>query len=96
MKTMRYRIRVLTLALICALLAVTLWTAKFVWFHAPEATPIPSGESLSPSLPDPWTDPTPVPSTSPSAGEIRYSVEATASPDGETQLPEALFNTFGL
>lgn len=61
MKTMRYRIRVLTLALVCGLLAVILWTGKSVWFPAPETSPIPSAESLSPVLPGSMgrTDPFP-------------------------------------
>ena len=96
MKTMRYRIRVLTLALVCGLLAVILWTAKSVWFPAPEATPIPSADSLSSVLPDPWAEPTPFPSSSPSAEETQPSAETAAPSAVETQPPEALFDTFGL
>lgn len=96
MKTMRYRIRVLTLALVCGLLAVILWTAKAVWFDTPEVTPIPSAESLSPVLPDPWAEPTPFPSSSPSAEETPPSGETAAPSAVEAQPSEALFDTFGL
>ncbi len=96
MKTMRYRIRVLTIALVCGLLAVILWTGKSVWFPAPETSPIPSAESLSPVLPDPWAEPTPFPSSSPSAEETQPSAETAAPSAVETQPPEALFDTFGL
>jgi cytoskeletal protein RodZ len=96
MKTMRYRIRVLTLVLVCALLAVMLWTAKSIWVKAPEETPVPSAESLSPSLPDPWAEPTPAPSASSSSEETPSSWETASPPAGETRTPEALFDTFGL
>ena len=91
---MRYRIRIITLVLVCALLAVTLWTAKSAWFPdgiRPETTedavpPVTSeAPASSPSGPDPWADPVdPVP-----------AAETVPSPE-ETPAPDPLFNTFGL
>ena len=91
MKTIRYRIRIITLVLICALLAVVLWTAKSAWFpdiigpENPEETAQPvfsEAPSASPADPDPWADPSP-------------AAEATP-PAEETAAPDPLFNTFGL
>ena len=48
MKTMRYRIRVIALALVCALLAVMLWTAKEAWFPADSGTEIPAETETQP------------------------------------------------
>ena len=93
MKTMRYRIRIITLVLICALLSVVLLTAKSAWFpdgftpktpaeSTPSVSPETSSESVSPAAPDPWADPAPAAETPPSAEE--------------TATPDPLFNTFGL
>ena len=93
MKTMRYRIRIITLVLICALLAVVLLTAKSAWLpdgispetpaeSTPSVSPETSSESVSPAAPDPWADPAPAAETPP--------------PAEETATPDPLFNTFGL
>ena len=93
MKTMRYRIRIITLVLICALLAAALWTARSAWFpdgfspetpaeSAPSVSPEASSESASPAAPDPWAEP--------------VSVPETGSPAETTSTPDPLFNTFGL
>ena len=99
MKTMRYRIRVIALVLVCAVLAVVLWTAKEAWFPAaglpeetpaetPAETPVESAASLPP---DPWAEPTPSPS-----GEPAASPAGTEIPAGETPSSSPLFDTFGL
>ena len=91
MKTMRYRIRIITLVLICALLAVVLLTAKSAWLpdgispETPEETAQPvfsEPPSSSPAGSDPWADPAPASETVP--------------PAEETAAPDPLFNTFGL
>ena len=91
MKTMRYRIRIITLDLICALLAVVLLTVKSAWLPdgiSPEtpaetAQPVFSeAPSSSPAGSDPWADPVPT--------------SETVSPAEETAAPDPLFNTFGL
>ena len=94
MKTMRYRIRIVTLVLICALLAVVLLTVKSAWLPdgispaTPEETAQPvfsEPPSSSPAGSDPWADPVdPVP-----------AAEAVPSPE-ETPASDPLFNTFGL
>lgn len=90
MKTMRYRIRVIALVLVCALLAVVLWTARAAWF--PDGSePDEPAESVSALPPDPWAEPVPSPPDPASA-----SPESAASPAVETPSPEPLFNTFGL
>ena len=91
MKIMRYRIRVIALVLVCAVLAVVLWTVKEAWFPAagvPEETPAASAASLPP---DPWAEPTPSPS-----GEPGASPAGTEIPAGETPSSGPLFDTFGL
>lgn len=90
MKTMRYRIRVIALALVFALLAVMLWTAKEAWFPADSGTEIPA-ETVSSLPPDPWADPTPSPSGKPAA-----SPAETETQPGETPSSGPLFDTFGL
>ena len=93
MKTMRYRIRIITLVLICALLAVVLLTAKSAWFpdgfapetpaeSTPSVSPATPSESVSLPAPDPWADPAPD--------------AETPLPAEETAAPDPLFNTFGL
>ena len=93
MKTMRYRIRIITLVLICALLAVVLLTVKSAWLpdgispetpaeSTPSVSPETSSESVSPAAPDPWAEP--------------VSVPETGSPAETTSTPDPLFNTFGL
>ena len=90
MKTMRYRIRVIALVLVCALLALILWTAKAAWF--PDGgEPDKPAESVSALPPDPWAAPVPSPSEQASA-----PLEETASPAVETPSSEPLFDTFGL
>ena len=95
MKTMRYRIRVIALVLVCAVLAVVLWTAKEAWFPAaglPEETPAETPMESAVSLPqDPWAEPTPSPS-----GEPAASPAGTDIPAGETPSSGPLFDTFGL
>ena len=95
MKTMRYRIRVIALVLVCAVLAVVLWTAKEAWFPAaglPEATPAETPVESAASLPpDPWAEPTPSPSGEPAASPAGMEV-----PAGETPSSGPLFDTFGL
>ena len=86
MKIMRYRIRIITLVLVCALLAVALWTAKSAWYPEEAVQPVPSEvPSSSPSGQDPWADPVdPAP-----------AAETVPSPE-ETPASDPLFNTFGL
>ncbi len=91
MKIMRYRIRIITLVLVFALLAVALWTAKAAWFpedaipEPPEETAQPAVSNVplaSPADSDPWADPV-------------HDTETTPPPAG-TAAPDQLFNTFGL
>ena len=82
MKTLRYRIRVIALALVCALLATVLWTAKTVWFPDADVPALPSAAVSSP--PDPWAEP--APSRTPDPG---------TAPE-ETPAPDPLFDTTGL
>ena len=90
MKTMRYRIRVIALVLICSLLAVVLWTAKAAWFPAGDTSENSSTFS-SVQTEDPWSEP-----TSPQAGETQDSTEETPVQAEEMPSPEPLFDTFGL
>ena len=90
MKTMRYRVRVIALVLVCAMLAVVLWTAKEAWFPAVDEPEAPA-ETVSSLPPDPWADPTPAPS-----GEPAASPAETEVPADETPSSGPLFNTFGL
>ena len=95
MKTMRYRIRVIALVLVCTVLAVVLWTAKEAWFPTaglPEETQAETPAESAASLPpDPWAEPTPSPS-----GEPAASPAGTEVPAGETPSSGPLFDTFGL
>jgi hypothetical protein len=94
LKIMRYRIRIITLVLVCALLAVALWTAKSAWYpdgirpDTPEEAVQPVASEVSSSSPsgqDPWADPVdPAP-----------AAETVPSPE-ETPASDPLFNTFGL
>ncbi len=86
MKTMRYRIRVIALAMVCALLAVVIWTARTAWFPGGigMGPTVPPAASAAPSDPDPWADPTTAPSE-----------DLTDLPE-ETPSAEPLFVTFGL
>lgn len=84
MKTMRYRIRVIALALVAALLAVLLWSVRAAWLPSGEPQDIPQESAVSLS-PDPAVpDASPAPDESPST-----------LPE-ETATPEPLFDTFGL
>ncbi len=94
MKTLRYRIRVITLVLVSALLAVLLWCIRGTWLPfspAPDTavlSPVPeaSASPLSPGL-------TPVPKGT-AVPEISLSPELSASPEPDS--PVQLFETFGL
>ena len=89
MKTMRYRIRVITLVVVCSLLLTVLWTAKEAWFPAAGGSDTPA-ESVSSLPPDPWTDPAPSSSAEPAG--------SPAETDMPVETPSAgpLFDTFGL
>ena len=89
MKTLRYRIRLIALALVCALLAAVLWTVKSVWFSEEAAPEEPSGSVSSP-LPDPWAETAPSGSADPLASPEETPAQA------ETPSPEPLFDTNGL
>ena len=95
MKTMRYRIRVITLVLVCSVLAVVLWAAKAAWFQSGERA---KKQAESPAMSvsailDPWADPTPEPAQTQSVSAPESSV-----PPDETSFPssEPLFDTTGL
>ena len=83
MKTLRYRIRVITLVLVSALLAVLLWCIRGTWLPF---SPAPDTAVLSPGL-------TPVPKGT-AVPEISLSPELSASPEPDS--PVQLFETFGL
>ena len=95
MKTMRYRIRVIALVLVCSLLFVVLWTAKAAFFMAGEDPEKPSESPvISSSLPpDPWAAPTPDP-----AETAMSFPEGTEAPTEESpsSSPAPLFDTTGL
>ena len=68
MKTMRYRMRMITLVLICALAAVTLWGLRSFRLPDAEEETAPVSAAESPAAPDAaWPPETPVPSEAPSA-----------------------------
>ena len=90
MKTLRYRIRVIALALVCALLAAVIWTVKSAWF-SDAVVPEPPADAVSSVPPDPWADPVPAGTSGPQA-----SPEETPLPAEETPSPEPLFDTTGL
>lgn len=82
LKIMRYRIRLLALALVLALFAVLLWGIRAAWF--------PSAPSAAPSGPVSLTAPEATASPeAPSAPSESPSAEPTVS-------PEPLFDTYGL
>ncbi len=110
MKTMRYRIRVIALVLVIAILGVMLWCARALFFPDLAVFPLsPENPSVSPSVypslpasPDPWTT-TPDPASLP---QDPWATLPTPNPlpsdsgvPAETlpvPSPEPLFDTFGL
>jgi len=89
MKTMRYRIRVIVLLLVTALLATALWCTKEIWFPA----------GIAPTSPVQTASPSVSPSASPapsSTTHVEWWETPVPSPAEETSTPEPLFNTFGL
>lgn len=84
MKMLRYRIRVIALVLIIALLAVPLWSIRAFWFPSDMSQNISQDSFVSPSQ-----SPA-IPDASPALSE-----EPSVFPE-ETITPEPLFDTFGL
>lgn len=80
MKTMRYRIRFITLVLVIAVAAVLLWTVRMIWFPS---VPLPLSSEVS----------TPVPSEF-APSEVSPSPDETSMV--ETLSPEPLYDTTGL
>ena len=107
MKTMRYRIRVIALVLICSLLILLLWIARSLCFPAdPSAAPSPAPESPGQSVPSaspagisfdsPWETPV-LPSPVDSSSESPAESPAVSSGNPEmTVTPEPLYDIFGL
>ncbi len=95
MKTMRYRIRLVTLVLVSALLAVLLWCVRSAWLPAAGSSD-PAEPSVAPSdlFAADAADFTPVPkgSAPPDTSELP---EESPSP-GPSSAPDPLFDTFGL
>ena len=94
MKAMRYRIRIITLVLICALLLVVIWIVRSVWFPA-AFTP----ESPEESAPASDVSEVPAESVTPALQDPREDTVfpgKTASPAENTAVPDPLFNTYGL
>ena len=107
MKTMRYRIRVIALVLICSLLILLLWIARSLWLPAdssalPSPVPESSGQfvpSVSPAgigFDSPWETPV-LPSPADSSSESPAESPAVSSGNPEmTVTPEPLYDIFGL
>lgn len=90
MKTLRHRIRIITLVMISALLMMILWTARSVWF--PDGiVPETPAEPVSDAQPDPWAAPVPA-----GTGETLKLTDDPLPSGEETPSPEPLFNTYGL
>lgn len=95
MKTTRYRIRVITLVLLCSLLAAMLWIAKSVWFPAVDILPSPGSAGLfsgdaapSSALPGEALSASPAPQPlDPWADPALSSSGESALPPGDTALP---------
>ena len=95
MKMMRYRIRVITLVLICLLFAVILFLVKSAWFRNVEEpeTHLDSFSVSSSIQPASWADPTPdLSETKPDLPKETVSPAAEAP----SASPAPLFDTTGL
>jgi len=89
MKTMRYRIRVIAMMLVTALLFLVLWCTHDIWF--------PSG--ISPAAPAVSVSPSGSPSATLSPAEtthMEWWETPSPVPSAEPVTPEPLFDTFGL
>ena len=110
MKTMRYRIRVIALVLVIAILGVMLWCARALFFPDLSVFPLsPENPSVSPSVspslpasPDPWIT-TPDPASLPqdpwaTLPQPDLSPSDSGVPAEITPVPSQapLFDTFGL
>lgn len=96
MKTMRYRIRVITLLLIAALILVSLWSFRAVLFPGGEIF----GKTIS-VLSEPSDSPAPTESSAPTpspADSTQDPAGAWPPPESaaETGTPQPLFDTNGL
>ena len=107
MKTMRYRIRLISLLLCLAILGAALWNLRSLWQPAvegsllpapassPEMTAVPVGAAPSPGS-------TAVPAgVSPAPGITPVPVGPSSSPEPSPSVspaasPDPVFNTFGL
>ena len=107
MKTMRYRIRLISLLLCLAILGAALWNLRSLWQPAvegsllpapassPEMTAVPVGAAPSPAS-------TAVPAgVSPAPGITPVPVGPSSSPEPSSSVspaasPDPVFNTFGL
>ena len=95
MKIMRYRIRQITLVMIAALLAVSVWCVRGAWLTAFSGQePLPAtAETVTAPDPEPSSTPVPKGNELPEATPVPSEAPPSAEPEATA---DPLFDTFGL